>query len=272
MDSIARLERKRKVLELLQTRGTLSLEALAEMLQISPITLRKDFRDLEKQRLINRLWGGVSLASPLSQGSIFEDKMLDSMPEKMAIAQTALALVKPKDVMGLGPGTTTYEFSKFLSEVPEILVVTNSVKTAYLLVRLGVRIMMPGGFSRESSYSLTSPKTAEIFEGVHLDKLFLGADGVDVEGGITTLHQSEVDLLKTMIAVAGKVIVLADYTKLGLRRFASVCSLDDVDLLITDDKCSKAAVEHLRERGVRVEVASVQLGEKIHSMSNYKFR
>jgi len=271
LDSIAKINRKKKILELLEIRGTIAINKLAKALNVSPITLRKDLQDLQKQRLINRIWGGVSVATNITPEPPFEDRNVESLQEKRSIARVALTLVKPNDVIGLGGGTTIYEFAKLLGNVPNIQVITNAVNIAHLLLRLGVRIVMPGGFSREGSYALVNDKIKEFFKGIFIDKYFLGADGVDIEAGLTTLNPGEAIVNETMISVANKVIVLADYTKLGQRRLVTMSPVGKVSLLITDEKAPKKIVGLLKKRGVKVEIASRKSTVESYSMSEYKF-
>ncbi len=273
MDSIAKINRKRKILDLLESRGTLSINELAEHLGISPITLRKDLADLERQRLIVRVWGGVSLSThPNIQELPFEDRSVENLEEKRAVAKVAVTLVKPNDVIALGGGTTTYEFAKLLGGIPNVQVVTNSVNIAYLLLRLGVRIAMPGGFSREGSYSLFGDKAEDFFKGIFIDKCFMGVDGIDTEGGLTTLNPSEASIYTSMINSAHTLIVLADHTKLGQKKLIPMSPIDKVDILITDELASKDILKKLEKKGVKIEIAPLESQLESYSHSDYKFK
>ena len=158
--------------------------------------------------------GGVTLATHSIPEPPFEDRNVENLQEKRAVARAALTLIKPGDVIGLGGGTTAYELAKLLGNIPNIQVVTNAINIAYLLLRLGVKIVVPGGFSREGSYNLVGDRAEELFKEIFIDKLFLGADGVDVDGGITTLNPSEARLNSIMLNSAHTVIILADYGKI----------------------------------------------------------
>lgn len=273
MDSIGKINRKRKILSLLEARGTLSINELAEYLGISPITLRKDLQDLERQRLITRVWGGVSLAThPVTTEPLFEDRNIENLSEKRAIAKVALTLVKPNDVIALGGGTTTYEFAKLLGGIPNVQVITNSINIAYLLLRLGVRIGMPGGFSREGSYTLFGDSAEEFFKKVFIDKCFIGVDGVDIDGGLTTLNPSEASIYASMINAANKLIVLADHTKLGQKRLIPMSPISEVDILITDELAPKDILKKIEKKGVKIEVAPLESQLESYSHSDYKFK
>ncbi|MCX7796438.1 MAG: DeoR/GlpR family DNA-binding transcription regulator [bacterium] len=273
MDSIAKINRKRKILDILEARGTLSINDLAEILGISPITLRKDLQDLEKQRLITRIWGGVALSThPVTPEPPFEDRSVENLKEKRAIARVAITLVKPNDVIALGGGTTVYEFAKLLGGIPNVQVITNSVNIAYLLLRLGVRIAMPGGFSREGSYNLFGDRAEEFFRSVFIDKCFIGVDGIDVDGGLTTLNPSEADIYVSMINSAHTVIVLADHTKLGQKKLIPMSPINKVDVLITDELAPKEVIKEFEKKGVKVEIAPLELQIESYSHSEYKFK
>lgn len=131
----------------------MDIEELANILGVSPITLRRDLKDLENQGLVSKVWGGVTLGPHSFSETPIEDQGVENLDEKRAIAQTALTLVKPGDIVGLSGGTITYELAKLLRSIPNVQVVTNAVNIAYLLIRLGVKVIMPGGCSREGSYT-----------------------------------------------------------------------------------------------------------------------
>ena len=272
MESIKRRNRKRKIIELLESRGTMDVDTLAKELGISPITLRGDLKDLEKQSLIVRVWGGATLATHTIPEPPFEDRNVENLQEKRAIARAALTLIKPGDVIGLGGGTTAYELAKLLGNIPNIQVVTNAINIAYLLLRLGVRIVVPGGFSREGSYNLVGDRAEESLKGIFIDKLFVGADGVDIDGGITTLNPGEARFNSTMLNSAHTVIILADHGKIGHKRLIPISPIGRVHILITDEGAPGEILKKMEKKGVRVEIASLSAQNGSYSQSDYKFK
>jgi DeoR/GlpR family transcriptional regulator of sugar metabolism len=83
----------------------------------------------------------------------------------------------------------------------------------------------------------------------------LGADGVDLEFGLSTSNAFETHLDKAMIDVAGKVIVLADSTKMNSRGFGRICNVNRIDVLITDSGIDNETKAKLEELGIDVVVA-----------------
>jgi len=272
VESVNRRNRKRKILELLEERGTMNINELAEILGVSPITLRKDLKDLEEQHLISKIWGGVTLSThPISEPP-FEDRKVENLEEKRAIARVALTLVKPGDVIGLGGGTTTYEFAKLLGGIPNIQVVTNAINIAHLLIRLGVRIIVPGGFSRDGSYILVDDRIENFFKEIFIDKCFIGVDGIDLEVGFTTLNPNENKLINTMLNSSKMVIVLADHTKIGQRRLIPMAPIEKGNVLITDEKAPKDLLSLLTKKGIKIEIAPLKPQDESYSQSEYKFK
>lgn len=271
MESIARRNRKRKILDILEARGTIDINELASILGISHITLRRDLKDLERQGLISKVWGGVTLSPHSFLETPIEDRGVENLDEKRAIARTALTLIKPGDIVGLGGGTTTYELAKLLRGIPNIQVITNAVNIAYLLIRLGVKVIMPGGYSREGSYTLNDNRIEEFFKSTYMDKLFLGADGIDIDMGVTTTNPAEILLIKAMTSSSNLIVVLADYSKIGRKRLIPVIALENIHVLITDEKAPPDILSSLEKKGIKVEIASSIHEPEIYSQSEYKF-
>ena len=89
-------------------------------------------------------------------------------------------------------------------------------------------------------------------EAYNIDKLFLAVDGIDAQRGITNAQPYETDINRAMIHKAKKVIVVADFTKIGAVSFVNMGSISDVDMLITDSKAPEDKIQHIRDKGVQV--------------------
>jgi DeoR/GlpR family transcriptional regulator of sugar metabolism len=99
----------------------------------------------------------------------------------------------------------------------------------------GIQLALTGGILLESVYTLVGPRTVEELRGLYVDRAFLGADAIHHEAGITNVTFVEVEVKRAMIAAAREVIV-ADSSKFEHRALASVCGLDNVDVIVTGDR------------------------------------
>ena len=134
-----------------------------------------------------------------------------------------------------------------------LTVVTNALNIAgELAIRADLKLVVTGGTARLESYELVGPLAERALEEMHLDIAFVGADGVDLEEGLTTHHEVEAHTNRVLLERARAVVAVADSSKLGLVAFARICALDAVDELITDAAADLVAVEAIRGTGVAV--------------------
>lgn len=84
------------------------------------------------------------------------------------------------------------------------------------------------------------------------DKLILAVDGINSEEGITTYHHLEAEINRQMISRVNKTIIVADYTKIGRVSFAYIDSINNIDILLTNQKVSQDEIKNIKKSGVDV--------------------
>jgi DeoR family transcriptional regulator, aga operon transcriptional repressor len=231
---------------------SLDVTALADMFDVSHATVRRDLETLEQQRLVHRTHGGATTHAafhdlPLSY------KDAQDLPEKRRIADHALTLLDRARVIGVTGGTTVTEFARRLSGVEGLTVVTNALNIAVELAsQPRLRVFAAGGEVRGSSQEAVGPSAEAFLAGYNLDVAFLGVDGVDASAGCTNYDPVGARVNSLMRQRARVTAVLADATKLSRVALAPVCSMADVDVLVTDSRADRGAVESIRRQGCDV--------------------
>jgi len=251
------------VLELVSERGNVSIAEVGDALGVSTATVRRDLNLLAEQRLLTRTHGGAA-----ALGSGYElplqYKIARQSEAKTAIARAVAELVTPGDAVALNGGTTTSEVGRVLGssealsagDAPGVTIVTNALNIAFeLSVREHVKIVVTGGVPRRQSYELVGPLVSSSLRDLSVDLAVLGVDGLSGRFGATTVHEGEAEASRQMAAVARRVVVAADSTKLGRSTFARICALQDVDLLVTDRPAEEEVAAELAAAGVEVVVA-----------------
>jgi DeoR/GlpR family transcriptional regulator of sugar metabolism len=262
---LSRHSRLDAILELLSQRGKLDVEELVQELGVSAATVRRDLDRLADQQLLTRTHGGA-VPTAASYDLPLRYKATRYAGAKLRIAQTAAAMVRAGQVVGFNGGTTTTEAARALARRAELaddsghaglVVVTNALNIATeLAVRRHIKIVSLGGVARPQSYELIGPIADASLALVNVDLLFLGVDGFDLEHGATASHEGEASINRKLAENAGRVVVVADHSKLGRSAFARICDASQVDVLLTDAAPDDEMKAGLAERDVDVIVAA----------------
>jgi DeoR family transcriptional regulator, aga operon transcriptional repressor len=253
---VQRHERHGFILERIASNGHVSVRELADELQVSTASVRRDLEFLEGQKSLARTHGGA-----VAHGVIYELPLRYRAgrheEEKRRIAARAAARVANDGaVVGLTGGTTTTEVARCLVDRTQLTVVTNALNIASeLAVRPNLKLVVTGGVARSESYELVGPLAEATLAGLSLDAVFVGADGVSTTAGVTTHHEVEAHTNLALLDRARRAIVVADASKLGRSAFARICAIDRVDELITDAAAGDGLVADLEAAGVRVSIA-----------------
>ena len=245
-------ERFGRILEQMAGNGSVSVAEIAEDLDVSAATIRRDLRVLESQRLLARTHGGA-----VAQGVLYElplrYKSARYQQEKVRIAREAASRVRDGMSVGLTGGTTTTEVARNISDRNRLTVVTNALNIASeLAIRPNLKLVVTGGVARSKSYELVGPIAERCLTGLNLDVVFVGVDGIDPAGGLTTHHEIEAHTNWALIDRARRVVVVADSSKIGRVAFARICDLARVDEMITDADADAAVLARIAEAGVEV--------------------
>ena len=138
------------------------------------------------------------------------------------------------------------EVARALGALRDVIVVTNALNVATELgMHRDISVTVTGGAVRPVSLELSGPIAERTLEDYNIDIAFVGADGVDVKAGVTKHNEAEARTNRALITRAHRVVVVVDRSKLGEVRFAKICDLATVDLLITDSGAPPEAFEAL---------------------------
>ncbi len=240
-------QRQAAIVARVRSDGGVRVSDLVADFGVSDMTIRRDLEALSERGLLAKVHGGATVVTPGSTDEPgFDAKTMRQRAEKAAIAARAAQVVSPGAAIALSAGTTTAELARCLLGVSGLTVVTNSIPVADVLYRAEHTVVLTGG-ERTPSDALVGPIANEAIKGLHPDVLFLGVHGMDERAGFTTPNLMEADTDKALIAAAQRVVVIADSTKWGTVGIASIASLRQADVLISDSGLSEETRSRLRE-------------------------
>lgn len=249
-------ERHLFIKEQLYRNGFVTVQDLAEQLEVTGATIRRDLRIMEGENLLRRNHGGASLVHEKVIELSLTDRSLICPDEKARIAAAAAAILGENDSMGVTSGSTIEAFVRQLQHKGPIKVVTPSIRLGVLLMeKMDVDLRILGGRIVPNSMSTRDEYSIQGLHNVRCSKLFFSCDGFSIEDGVTSAFVEEAHLTESMMNIAQQRILLADSSKIGKCGFGRICGLEDVDTLITDSGISESLKAKIEALGVDVIIA-----------------
>ena len=247
-------ERRQRVLDLVSERGFVALTDLAQTIDVSESTLRRDLDYWHKQGLLRRTHGGAMYVGDAATLPALEERSSSQLDEKKLIARAAVSRIQDGDTILLDGGTTTLEAARLLVG-RSVQIVTNSLPIASLFAASReTDLVILGGYVYPKTGVALGPLTVRMMEDIHVHQLLMSVGGITSKG----LFNSNLLLVETerqMMRCADEVVVLADHTKIGRQALAYLCNLTDIDTLIVDNQLSDVQRDLLRQNDVRLIVA-----------------
>lgn len=238
-----------------------SVTELSAGFGISEVTVRSDLDALAGRGHIRRVRGGAVPRTQPAPERPLEVAQSAQAAEKAALGRAAAALVRPGETVILDVGTTAVATARALVARPDlgdVTVFTNGLTTALELEPAIPRftVVVTGGTLRPLQHSLVDPLGATLLEGISADTVFVGCNGIDVAAGVTNVNLPEAAVKRRMLGAARRRVVVADGSKVGEVTLARLCSVDDVDLLLTTADADAEVVAALRDAGLDVRIAA----------------
>jgi DeoR/GlpR family transcriptional regulator of sugar metabolism len=252
--------RKERIATMISSQGFVSSAALAELFQVSEMTIRRDLAELETRGEIQRTHGGaVTEAMPPKQRRAFREPFFDERQNlnreaKVRIACAALAFVKPAHAIALDVGTTTFQLARLISSEFGVRIFTNNLRIASARSERNAEIYLLGGRIREKEMSLCGPVAVEQARRLWFDVVFLGVSSVTSQG-VFDYSIEEAELKRVFIERATQKVVLADSSKFDEMSLVQVATLQQLDVLITEAAPPAALGASLVAAGVEIVIA-----------------
>ncbi|WNV86006.1 DeoR/GlpR family DNA-binding transcription regulator [Umezawaea sp. Da 62-37] len=245
-------ERRQRIADAVAAQGRVRLAELVEALGVTEPTIRKDLDELQRRQLLRRTHGGA-IAYHQHIEVNFHDRGLRNRQAKELIARACREEIAQGESVFLDSGTTVEEIANGLDHL-DVNVLTNALGVANLVAdQPGVRHTLIGGQIRSLGGSLVGPVALDNLMRFTVDVAFVGASGLTGDG-ISVADVSEAQIKRTVIDRARRVVVPMDSSKFGTSDFVTVCSLDQVDLIVTE-RATEDVTRWCQEHDVDLHVA-----------------
>lgn len=231
-------QRQRRITEIVTAENGRSVDELADELDVSKATVRRDLNELAEEGLVERSHGGALPVKSVGNEPSYGQKEVQHLEEKRAIAAAAVEEIRPGEVVFFDSGTTTMEVAKQAPDEDSFVGVTNSPLIAFQLRELEGEVQLTGGSLRRRTQALVGPTAERFMKSSNFDLAFLGTNGVDEDGRLTTPKAEEARMKELMLERSKRAILVSIAGKLGERTFKEFGSLAEVDVFVTDERLS----------------------------------
>ena len=254
-DSIMKKKKHSQIIELLENKNVMSIRELAEQLNCTEMTVRRNLDELQEMHFVKRERGFATLLG-LAKPTEYLEQSAEHAPEKKAIARAAFSYIKEGDVICLDSGTTTQQLVLAFPKDYSLSLITTSLEAAVALAEhKNIQVMLPGGqmHHRNRSILIENPEEMKRFSS---DVAFLSCRSLRIPGGAYEHSQALTATKKALAAIAAKRILLLDHSKWGVSSLCSSIRLEDIDVIITDTAAPSDSVEEARTHGIEVVLVS----------------
>lgn len=255
--------RQERLLALVNENGSMSINELATIFNVSEQTIRRDIIKLEKMELLSRYHGGVIRNNQfieIQQNQIvnkdFEIRELSYVDEKEKIAKAVAELIPDGSTVFITIGTTVEKIAKALCHKNSLRVITDSIRVANILYKnTNIEVMLPSGTLRASNGGIEGPNTAISLAAFRADFTISSVGAIDADGTLLDFNLSEVTVAKTMMNNSKKTIIACDHSKFDA--VASVCldHINNASYLVTDTVPNKEFLEIINKSSCQLVLA-----------------
>lgn len=241
-------ERQSKIVEFIRNRGSVQVEELAQELNVSAMTIRRDLVKLQEEDMIERCHGGAVAKQEVT----YEDKQTTNKSIKEKIAKACLPVLENINTVYLDAGTTTYEIAKLIKDRTDILIVTNDLEIARLLKDGVAELYVCGGRVQKSTGSMFDSYARQMVKDFKFDIGFFGAASINDELEVMTPTIEKMWLKRQMPTQCGKSYLVVDHSKFGKQAMSKINDLGDYTGVVTDREFSKDEEEKIKKIKVNV--------------------
>lgn len=257
------VDRRRKIVELLYSNGSVVVADLSNIFNVSEETIRRDLEKLENEKILKRTYGGAYL----------DQKMINEVPvwireeaykeEKEWIGVKCAKMISDDAVIILDSSTTSLYIAKKIKNNKKITVITNSLKvTNELSSDENINLICIGGSLRHRSQSFVGHNGLSNLKNYFADMAFVSCSGVDLKNGITDSNEYEAEIRKLMLQQSDYKVLIIDHTKLNKTAFKFIAPISEVNKLVTTKPLPVQWKKHLQQQGISID------DEELHQSEN----
>ncbi len=248
--------RQIKLLDVVRTHGSASVEQLADKLGVTLQTVRRDVQRMAEAGLLTRFHGGVRVPSSTVENIAHQQRESLHAEGKARIARAVAKRIPNGCSLILNIGTTTEAVAKSLLHHKGLRVITNNLNVAAILCgNTDCEVIVAGGVVRPRDHGIVGEAAVDFMRQFRVDIAVIGISGIEPDGSLRDFDYREVKVAQTIIAHAREVWLAADSSKFNRPAMVELARLSQIDRLFTDQAPPEPFPALLAEADVSCEIA-----------------
>jgi len=227
-------ERQRTILSIIDEKTYVTVNELAQILFTSSSSIRRDLTSMQKQGLVRRSHGGVTLFENSNTVASFYNRSKKSVKEKRAIAKKAAELLHDGMSIFLDSSTTAGFLLPYIAKLERATVFTNNLQTALNASQQGIDVHCLGGHASSNSSALVGAQTCTAISNLSMDIVFFSSQALDINGTISDSTEEENYVRKIMLKQSKKKVFLCDSEKFSKSSLYKLATLEEIDFAVFD--------------------------------------
>lgn len=243
--------RQQNIMAVARQYGQVLVDELVQQFDVTPQTIRKDLNELSEQKLLARVHGGAVLATGIANVG-YEQRRHIASDEKQVLAQLCAAQIPDNSSLFINIGTTTEAVAHALLNHRDLMVITNNLNVANILIQNeSFEVIVAGGVLRHADRAIVGEATVDFVRQFKLDYAVIGTSALDEEGALLDYDYREVRVTQAILENARERFLVTDSSKLARNAPVRVAHVSQLSGLFMD---ALESVE-LREICMQHEVA-----------------
>ena len=246
-------DRHAQLIGLLKKRGYCSVVEMSQLLNVSPMTIRRDLHMLHEKQIAEVTHGGARFSASKRIEPDFDIRTHEHLAEKQAIGKLAAErFIEEGDVVGIDSGSTALEIVRNLPNIP-LTIVTHSLAAANVVAQnKRYSLIVLGGILQHEANCLCGPQAIAALQTLYINKLFLSTSGLVAPDGLSCNNLADAEVKQALISSSRQTILCMDSSKVGRAYLARFATLNDIDTLITDNGISDESREAIERQQIEI--------------------
>ena len=253
-------DRHAQLIGLLKKRGYCSVVEMSQLLNVSPMTIRRDLHMLHEKQIAEVTHGGARFSASKRIEPDFDIRTHEHLAEKQAIGKLAVErFIEEGDVVGIDSGSTALEIVRNLPNIP-LTIVTHSLAAANVVAQnKRYSLIVLGGVLQHEANCLCGPQAIAALQTLYINKLFLSTSGLVAPDGLSCNNLADAEVKQALISSSRQTILCMDSSKVGRAYLARFATLNDIDTLITDNGISDESREAIERQQIEIITVSTEV-------------